>query len=80
MKHFLVKPYNRDEVEIALKQMPPSKAPRIDGMPAVFFQKYWHILGDEVTVRILSFSISYFGYFGSKEEIKERLRERCSGE
>ncbi|CAL8164231.1 unnamed protein product [Prunus armeniaca] len=47
MKHFLVKPYNRDEVEIALKQMPPSKAPGIDGMPAVFFQKYW--LGDEVT-------------------------------
>ncbi|CAB4283740.1 unnamed protein product [Prunus armeniaca] len=34
MKHFLVKPYNRDEVEIALKQMPPSKAPGIDGMPA----------------------------------------------
>ncbi|KAH0996108.1 hypothetical protein GBA52_019972 [Prunus armeniaca] len=54
MKHFLVKPYNRDEVEIALKQMPPSKAPRIDGMPAVFFQKYWHILGDEESVRSLN--------------------------
>ncbi|KAL5560569.1 hypothetical protein UlMin_036780 [Ulmus minor] len=33
--------------------MTPSKSPRADGMPAFFYQKYWHVVGDEVTIACL---------------------------
>ncbi|XP_042950031.1 uncharacterized protein LOC122282138 [Carya illinoinensis] len=45
----LLKPFVTKEVEDALKQMHPSKAPRPDGMSPIFFQKYWHVLGKSVT-------------------------------
>lgn len=32
----------------ALKDMRPTKASRIDGFPVIFFQKFWHIVGNEV--------------------------------
>ena len=35
-------------------QMHPSKSPRPDGMPPFFFQKYWHIVGQDVTTVVLS--------------------------
>ncbi|KAA3460258.1 reverse transcriptase [Gossypium australe] len=37
-------PFREDEVRMALKGMGPTKAPGPDGFPAVFFQKYWHIV------------------------------------
>jgi hypothetical protein len=42
------------EVEHALKQMGPLKAPGPDGMAPIFYQKYWHIVGNDVTASILS--------------------------
>ena len=42
------------EVEIAIKQMAPTKAPSPDGMPSVFYQKYWHVVGNDVTNAVLS--------------------------
>ncbi|KAA3453480.1 reverse transcriptase [Gossypium australe] len=44
----LISPFKEDEVYAALKGMRPLKAPGSDGFPALFFQKYWHIVGKEV--------------------------------
>uniref|UniRef100_A0A2N9EX83 Reverse transcriptase domain-containing protein n=1 Tax=Fagus sylvatica TaxID=28930 RepID=A0A2N9EX83_FAGSY len=42
------------EVEHALNQMGPLKAPGPDGMAPIFYQKYWNIVGHDVTASILS--------------------------
>ena len=41
------------EVHAAVKQMAPLKAPGSDGMPPVFFQKFWPLIGNEVTDSVL---------------------------
>ncbi|KAK9993078.1 hypothetical protein SO802_022781 [Lithocarpus litseifolius] len=50
----LVHPYMAEEVKTALFQMHPSKAPRPDDMSPFFFQKFWHIVGQDVTEAVLS--------------------------
>lgn len=49
----LLKPFTKDEIHFALQQMHPCKALGPDGTHAIFYQRFWHILGDDVT---LSFS------------------------
>lgn len=44
----LMAPFRRTEIEKALKQMYPIKASGTDGFPALFFQKYWKIIGDKM--------------------------------
>lgn len=39
----------------ALFQMPPTKAPGPNGMSAIFFQTYWHIVGNDFTLAFLDF-------------------------
>ena len=36
------------EIKIALDQMSPNKAPGPDGMTKCFYQKYWHLIGDDI--------------------------------
>ncbi|XP_057419187.1 uncharacterized protein LOC130713437 [Lotus japonicus] len=48
MLNILNAPFTREDVEEALFQMHPNKAPGIDGLPALFYQKFWHIVGDDV--------------------------------
>ncbi|XP_057422210.1 uncharacterized protein LOC130716023 [Lotus japonicus] len=44
----LLDPFTKEDIEEALFQMHPIKASGIDGFPALFYQKFWHIVGDEV--------------------------------
>ena len=59
MAHSLTQPYTEEEVRVALFSMHPSKSPGPDGMSPFFFQKYWHIVGHDVTLAVLS--VLHFG-------------------
>lgn len=41
------------EVEDAIKQMAPLKSPGPDGMPLLFYQNYWSLVGNDVIGAIL---------------------------
>ncbi|XP_074351958.1 uncharacterized protein LOC141691114 [Apium graveolens] len=43
----LTREVTSEEVQLALFQMHPDKAPGPDGMTPEFFQKYWHIVGED---------------------------------
>jgi len=51
----LSRPYNSEEVKAASFQMRPTKASRPDGMNALFYQNFWHIVGNEVIDAVLDF-------------------------
>ena len=46
---WLLRPFSKEEIFAALSQMHPSKATRPDGMHAISYKKFWHIIGDDVT-------------------------------
>lgn len=54
MNEELSKRFTAEEVHKALTQMHPSKDPAgLDGMPPVFLQNYWNIVGEFVTNVVL---------------------------
>ena len=55
MSNDLLAEFKADEVETALKKMAPLKSPRSDGMPPIFYQHYWSLVGSNVVDNILYF-------------------------
>lgn len=53
MNNELSKEFTREENYHALNQMHPTKASRPDGMPPIFFQKYWSIVENSIVETVL---------------------------
>lgn len=53
MNEFLVAPYTREDVRKALFQIGDMKAPGPDELHAIFFKRFWHIVGEELTDEVL---------------------------
>ncbi|OMO97058.1 reverse transcriptase [Corchorus capsularis] len=55
MNNLLGKEFTEDEIKLAAFQMNPSKSPGPDGFNPCFYQKYWSIVGGDVTRLALEF-------------------------
>lgn len=55
MNSQLAMPFTTEEVISALAQMALLKSPGPDGLPALFFHKYWHVVGSSITTCVLDF-------------------------
>lgn len=55
MNQHISRPFTALEVTQALSQMSSLKYPGLGWLPAVFFQKYWHIIGSNISSCVLRF-------------------------
>ena len=55
MRSQLSATFTTGEVQIALKQLTPLKAPGPDDMPPLFYQNFWNLTGNDVTESVLKF-------------------------
>ena len=55
MQETLSREFSADEIKATLFQMGPTKAPGPDGMNALFYQKIWYIVGNDVIAAFLDF-------------------------
>ena len=53
MNDELNKPYTREEVKKALFNIGDLKAPGPDGLHAVFYKRFWHIIGEDLVDELL---------------------------
>jgi hypothetical protein len=53
MNELLMAEFTREEIKAALEGIGDLKAPGPDGLPAIFFKKYWHLVGHQVTTEVL---------------------------
>ncbi|XP_074271816.1 uncharacterized protein LOC141595750 [Silene latifolia] len=53
MNGLLQAEFHEDEIVEALNQMHPLKAPGPDGMNGLFYQTYWHVVGQRVVATVL---------------------------
>lgn len=49
MNQLLLAPFSREEVQKALFNIGDLNAPGPDGLHAIFFKRFWNMLGDELT-------------------------------
>ena len=55
MNRHLLTEFSVDEVHVALSQMAPLKALGPNGMPPLFYQHYWDLVGKDITQSVLAF-------------------------
>ena len=55
MNSSLIRDFSAIEVKKALDQMYPLKSPGPDGMPPLFYQHFWPVVGDSVVTCVLNF-------------------------
>ena len=53
MNEELNKPYTREEVKKAMYSIGDLKAPGPDGLHTVFYKRFWHIIGEDLTDEVL---------------------------
>ncbi|XP_039797761.1 uncharacterized protein LOC120662746 [Panicum virgatum] len=53
MNQLLLAPFSREEVKKALSSIGDLKAPRPDGLHAIFFKRFWQLLEDELINEVL---------------------------
>ena len=49
----LLRPFLREEVEVAIKEMKPTTAPGPDDMPPLFYQSFWSLIGEDICSTVL---------------------------
>lgn len=54
----LEKDIEYDEMENVVKKMPNNKSPGLDGLPAEFYKKYWHIIGKDIHA-VITYSLDH---------------------
>ncbi|CAM8925856.1 unnamed protein product [Rhodiola kirilowii] len=55
MAEELMRPYTKEEIRKALFQIAPTKASGVDGYPALFYQRHWRLIGDDLYEEISKF-------------------------
>jgi hypothetical protein len=53
MNSILCSEYTKEEVKNSLESIGDLKAPGPDGMPVVFFKRFWDTVGNQVTNEVL---------------------------
>jgi hypothetical protein len=53
MNEFLIADFTEEDVTAALNGIGDIRAPGPDGMPAIFFKKYWELIGSRVKNEVL---------------------------
>jgi hypothetical protein len=53
MNTMLTTEFTTEEIKGALDAIGDLKAPRPDGMTAVFFKKYWDVVGEQLTKQVM---------------------------
>ncbi|KAK5824255.1 hypothetical protein PVK06_019026 [Gossypium arboreum] len=54
MNEALLTQFTKEDIVNAVKSMAPLKAPGVDSFPAIFFQRYWHIIEADMSLYCLS--------------------------
>ena len=49
----ILRPFLREEVEVAINQMKPISAPGLDGMPPFFYQSFWPLIDVDICSVVL---------------------------
>jgi hypothetical protein len=53
MNDSLMRKFSSEDIKEALNSMGDLKAPGPDGMPAVFYKRFWELIGDKVQEEVL---------------------------